>query len=92
MKKSQTVTETREVVSYFCDTCGEESKWRCSMCNCDVCQTCAKFDPSDYGDYPSPFCPRCWTIGEPFRAEAKRLGELAVEQIELWRQSCRKTV
>ena len=100
MKRTQTVTVTRTVVS--CDLCGAEGGKvrKCQGCGRDTCEACGVFwwaDPwtqTDHGDYPDFVCHACndQSLDLVERAkEVNRTYEYAIESLENeWLKRCER--
>ena len=82
----KTTTETREVISYFCDFCkGSKlvnSNHSCLMCKKHTCGEHTVFDEGDGGDYPSRYCISCWEVGAPFREQCEIIEREAEEKCD----------
>jgi uncharacterized protein Yka (UPF0111/DUF47 family) len=75
-KKIQEVT----VKQKYCDDCGVKinrtmacSVAKCEICGKDLCDNCVAHEDKSYDDYRIVFCSKCWTIGEKYRNEIKKL-------------------
>lgn len=96
MKKTNSVKQIIEnnIVTTFCDVCGNEIKYHlntCCMCGIDLCNDCVNHIDEYSGDYPDKYCATCWNdIGEKYRTKINELeNEISKLHID-WKNECIK--
>jgi len=73
MIKIETTQETVVKEHWFCDVCGKEysmgcSKRKCTICGCDVCNSCSEHEEHVEYEYSDRYCLKCWKMGEKYRS------------------------
>jgi len=95
--RERTLEEEAENSESICAICHKYSPAgmaSCSMCGRRTCGDCAREDETGDEMVPKPYCPACWSAGEPFR---ERMLELEIacderrERLEReWRESAER--
>lgn len=82
----------KEVITYGCDFCDKKNvdKTRfttCHLCKRMICkgwmESCVKWDPEEWGDYPDPYCPTCYELRfSKYREEINQIKDDAYNKEE----------
>jgi len=89
---------TKEIIERhkYCDICGIEidmslgcCEAHCQICEKDLCENCIGTEKSTLVDYREAWCVNCWTIGEKYMPDIKKLEAKCKKLYDSWYKECK---